>query len=330
MDINIMKLSLITCTYNPNTIIFNRLIEAIALLETDGLDVEWIVVDNNSTKPVEEQFDFTRLSIPVVHVIEKKPGLTSARVAGISAAKGNWAIFFDDDNEPFSDYLIQVNERIDASPKLMCFGPGKINVEFIGDVHSKWVQSKKEYFQEKDEPFTETNSLGWSNGFPQGTGQVVHKKILAEYVTQVKEGNFSVQDRTGKSLSSGGDVQIVLFTILKGYFAGVDPALQLNHLIEGRKATFKYIRRLVYGTASSYISAYNQVCIEKQLPLNYSSNTKLLKKIYHHFTFFKFSAFKRSAIVRFCNDMGQIKAPYNANKNKPEPFVLQIIDYILS
>jgi hypothetical protein len=66
------------------------------------------------------------------------------------------------------------------------------------------------------------------------------------------------------------------------------------------------------------------------LPLIYSSNAKLLKKIYHHFTFFKLEAFKKNALVRFCNNMGEIKAPYNANKNKSEPFVLKLIDSILS
>jgi glycosyltransferase involved in cell wall biosynthesis len=69
----IMSFSIITCSFNPNDLIFNRLIEAIALLETDGLDVEWIVVDNNSTNKLENTFDFSKVKINLEHVSEIKP-----------------------------------------------------------------------------------------------------------------------------------------------------------------------------------------------------------------------------------------------------------------
>lgn len=325
-----MTFSIITCTYNPNRAIFNRLITSIAQLNLDNIQAEWIIVDNNSKEKIENVFDFFEIEFPICHIVEKKQGLTNARITGINIARAKWVIFFDDDNEPSKNYLLNAKKRIEASPKLMCFGPGKINVEFIGSVNSKWVESKKHYFQEKDEVYNEITIPGWSNSYPQGTGQIVHENILREYVSKVVSGKYSMKDRTGKSLSSGGDVQIVLLAILKSYSVGVDPSLQLNHLIEGKKATFRYIRRLAYGTASSYICAYNQVFTKNQFTLYYSSNRKLLKKIFNHFTFYKYKSFSKNAVIRFCNDVGQIKGPYNVDNKKSEPYILKLLDNILS
>jgi hypothetical protein len=63
----------------------------------------------------------------------------------------------------------------------------------------------------------------------------------------------SALDRTGKALSSGGDIQIIWEAVKMGYAAGVAPSLIVNHLISTKKSNLKYIKRLHFGTSSSYL-----------------------------------------------------------------------------
>ena len=89
-------------------------------------------------------------------------------------------------------------------------------------------------------------------------GQVIRRDVAESYRRAVESGQLSATDRSGGSLSSAGDSQIVWQAINLGLAAGTHPDLKLLHLIPGSRSTIKYLRRLMFGCASSHYRARAQ------------------------------------------------------------------------
>jgi glycosyltransferase involved in cell wall biosynthesis len=253
-----MKISVIICTYNPDPAIFKRVLAAVSALDTNGLDLELVLIDNNSPEPVKEQFrsQLSEIPFPMKVVSEPRSGLTHARIAGYNNSCGDLLVFFDDDNEPESAYLQEVHKAFIAFPCIGVFGPGKINVAFLGNPPG-WIQFNKSYFQERKYNSTRFACTDdWMEFYPPGTGQSMRRQVFDQYHAQVMAGILSASDRKGSSLSSAGDVQLVFESIKLNMAAGVYPEMKLNHLIAERKSSLKYLRRLVFGMASSFPEAF--------------------------------------------------------------------------
>ncbi len=316
-----MTFSIITCTYNPNPIIFQRLIKAIAALKANRhFCYEWIIVDNNSNNKIKYTFNFSELLIPVLHVKEKKAGLTKARIAGTKAANGEWLIFLDDDNEPASNFLVELSKGIKENPQVNCWGPGNIDVEYIGKV-KKWFLNNKSYFQARNEETKFGHEKHMQPYYPIGTGLCIIKEAMLDYVKKIESDMYNVSDRTGRSLVSGGDTQIILNNQVNGGIAGKLKKLSLTHMIEARKANFKYLRKQKFWTAASYHMVLQQVysdfTIKQPTELNfYISDIYILAKRFYYEIKVKKRDF-RSAYLNTCGFLGEYYAPYFALKHKP-------------
>lgn len=322
-----MNFSIITCTYNPPQKIFNRLTKSIDDLEVpDNSKIEWLIIDNNSNPPLSEA-DYIREK-PFTRIIyEPKQGLTNARIRGISEAKYDWVVFFDDDNEPAKDYLIEIKNIILSNKKIACLGPGIINVEFIGNVKSNWVKNKKDEFQERCFVETQICKEPDCEFLPPGTGLIIKKDCLSSYLEKINSGKYTMTDRKGNSLISGGDTQMVLDILKQGFYSGIIPGMKLNHLISAKKAKRKYLLRLKYWTASSYIKVYNEVFIENQFNLEYVSNFKILKKIISILRVKRKEPFN-DILLTISDRLGEINARYIAGRIK-SPIILKIWERLI-
>ncbi len=248
-----MKISVITCTYNPDYRIISRTLAAVAALKRpDGMEVEYLLVDNNSSPAISQRSEFSEFlmqhSTWVRLIRELKPGLAHARIAGMQASTGEIIIFFDDDNEPEADYLIQLDALRRRYPEAGIWSPGNIWVDFIGRP-DRWTQAHAlEKLQEihLDEVKLSYNPHGFEY-IPYGTGMIVEREILEEYARLFLSGAYTASDRSGNSLTSVGDVQIVYTAPKFNKAVGRAPVLKLRHMISEGKSNFKYIRRLYYG-----------------------------------------------------------------------------------
>jgi hypothetical protein len=255
------SLSILICTYNPEKKIFHRTLKSVESLKIpEGVSVECIIVDNNSKthiEPLPYVQEFLKNCSWAKVIREPAQGLTFARIAAFQAAKNSFMVFVDDDNEVSSSYLKVLVDLFVKYPSVGAWGPGNVHVEFMGDV-SDWFSSNfKHVFQERH---VRNNEYGcvpetWTAFYPIGTGLAIRREILDRYRTEITNGNLSSLDRKGKSLSSGGDIQIVWEAIKMGYAAGVCPDLKVNHLIPDNRSTLKYVKRLTFGTASAYFPA---------------------------------------------------------------------------
>jgi hypothetical protein len=152
--------------------------------------------------------------------------------------------------------------------------------------------------------------------YPIGTGLCIKADAMMDYIDKVENSSYNVTDRTGKSLVSGGDTQIVLNNQNNGNYAGKLKNLKLNHLIEARKANFTYLRKQNYWTASSYLMVLKQVYedfdINYDITKNFSFKDVIwLLKIYYHAVKVE-KKDRDEAYLKVCKSLGEYNARYMA------------------
>lgn len=279
--------SIVVCSYNPEKEIFQRLLNAVLKFDEGDIEHEIIIVDNNSN-PCLQSLDYVNAFLikkkNASIIIEKTEGLTSARIAGIKHANFDWIVFFDDDNEPDFRYLDETAIFLKSNPKVGICGPGKVDVEFFeskATLKSEKIQNLFQYRNIKENLVENDLFNGKACAFPYGTGMVVKKDILLNYCKQVESGTYTLNDRKGKSLSSGGDTQILYTVIKMGYYAGTGALIKMKHLISSKKTTRKAIIKLLFSINVTHIIAYNEVFPEAKIKVSPVTNIECLKKIYN-------------------------------------------------
>lgn len=316
--------SIVICTYNPDVRLLERCIKAVASLDSTGLTTEVIIVDNNSTKPIEEYesvIEFGNKLSNFAVVKEERQGLLHARIRGIEHSKGRFIVFFDDDNEPFGDYLVQLHELIAAHPNVAAWGPGNVWVDFIDGIDDALKKDALPLFQERHEPHIAYACVrALQPCYPYGTGLAISRPCAQEYLKRASSNEFSLTGRQGQRLSSGDDTQMVLCCIAAGYAAGISPALKTNHIIPAKRANYAYMKKLTWGTLSAHDPSIKQVFPE--YPINFGKPLKTSGK-----TNFKIIRnYLKTALMgnpthtlKFIHDIGLLSSSYVA-LGKPQPW----------
>lgn len=248
------------CTYNPDERLLTRTLAAVEAqtIAATGA-VECVIVDNNSSRavaqlPVVASF-LGRCSSWARVIREPQPGLSYARIAAIDATTAPIVCFVDDDNEPAADYLRKALDILGEHPDIGAIGPGKVAVEFIDPVDAEFAQRFRPHFQEKDAGELTYGCVDatWKDYYPPGSCLTVRREVLAQYRAKYLAGALTASDRVGNALSSGGDTQIVWEAVKMKFAAGISPDLRIVHMIPAKRSTLAYMKRLCYGTASSYM-----------------------------------------------------------------------------
>jgi len=255
-----MKISVVICTYNSRHSILTKVLDA---LKGQTLDIscwELILIDNNSTTPVSQLVDLSWHPAASV-VVEQKPGLSHARVAGIQHSKANLVVFADDDNVLDQNYLERSYAFHQQHPQVGCFGGRSLPV----------------FDSEPPEWFAQTginlgcqdfgNELYVSNyaavnykiqqypeKAPIGTGMVILKEAFLAYKEEAASNPERMKlGRRGSSLSSGEDNDIILTLVKKGYEIAYVPSLVVHHLIPANRYSKEYLEKMAFESNRTWI-----------------------------------------------------------------------------
>jgi len=260
------QISVIICTYKPQREYFEPCLHAVAALDVSELNVEVVLVDNNSPEPIENQkyvSDFIQKS-NVKLIKETKQGLSYARIAGVANTTAPIVVFFDDDNAPASDYLQVVKKYFDTYSFLGILGPGNVEVVFNSPPLPNREHFLRGIFQEKHMKRFEYASVSEHSGvYPPGTGISMLRLVFDEYRQNLEKGNYKTTGRKGNSMTSSEDVQIVFTCVLKKLAVGTAPELYVKHLTPENRCTIKYVKRLRFGQIISFHTAIKEVLPEK-------------------------------------------------------------------
>jgi glycosyltransferase involved in cell wall biosynthesis len=114
-------------TYNRSKYLLETL-EAMCQLDCDGLNVEFVVVDNNSSDDTGEVIDSFANRLPLRHLFEPRPGKSCALNHALDTVElAEIVVFTDDDVAPRKDWLQQIAAACERWPEYEVFG-GKVEL----------------------------------------------------------------------------------------------------------------------------------------------------------------------------------------------------------
>lgn len=124
---NNTDISVIIATHNRAAML-REILESMVRLDREGLSVEFVVVDNNSSDHTKQVIESFTERLPVRYLLEPRPGQNCARNRALKDVElGRLVVFTDDDVEPRKDWLKAIVSISERWPEYSVFG-GKIYV----------------------------------------------------------------------------------------------------------------------------------------------------------------------------------------------------------
>jgi hypothetical protein len=214
---------------------------------------ELLLVDNASQTTLSTTTDLSWHPSGRV-VAEPELGLTSARLCGITEARGEILVFVDDDNVLASDYLQRALSLAERHPKIAVWGCGSYTPEWEQQPPIEFAPylaylavhvAPRDYWSRKAYDYA---------AMPAGAGLCVRIDVARHYATNVRNNpQRKLLGRTGAQLNGCEDFDLGLSAIDLGPATGVFRELSITHLMPASRAQENYLIRLVEGHAYSTV-----------------------------------------------------------------------------
>lgn len=263
-----MLISTITCTYNPDIARLKMVLDAlIGQQAIDPSSFEIIIVDNRSTPTVASQLP-DQYNERVRIVREETLGLTAARLCGLRNATAETILMVDDDNVLDPDYLSHVFDSFASRPRLGAIGGKAIPV--FKETPPNWFSIERYSLGCRD--LGETFEVGawpasgervYPRCAPIGGGMAIRRALFEAYDRAITGDSLRKSlDRTGNSLASGGDNDLVLTVLDNGFEVAYDPRLRMHHHIPAGRTTLEYLKRYQRDTNRTWVQvlAVHGIC----------------------------------------------------------------------
>jgi glycosyltransferase involved in cell wall biosynthesis len=242
------------CTYNGETRlpeVLERLRECYtytrrSLLDSESIDWEIIVVDNNSTdntvKVVRAYQTTWSSDCPLKLCFEPQQGLAFARQQAITNAKGKFIGFIDDDNLPNPEWVAAAYTFGQAHPQAGAFG-GLVLADCEGEVPEDFekVACFLSIVDRGANPFIYDRRQGL---LPPGAGLVVRRQAWCETVPN----RLFLAGRVGKFQLASEDLEALSYIQNGGWEIWYNPQMCIHHKIPPRRMERDYLLSIVRGT----------------------------------------------------------------------------------
>lgn len=244
--------SVIICCYNSSKRLGETL-KHLSVQQINNIPSEIIVVDNASTDNTafiaRQTWDAFGVNIPLRIINESKPGLSHAREAGINASSYSYIIFCDDDNWLEENYIATAFSIMESDSHIGASGGMGI---------AKTEIAAPDWFEECKRGYACGSALNYAgeltenNNWLVGAGLVMRKSAWIS----LKKAGFEtlLTDRTGTSLSSGGDLELCMALKLGGYKLWNDNRLVYQHFIPKERLTEEYFLKLIKGCSIANVT----------------------------------------------------------------------------
>ena len=240
------KVSVAICCFNSAKTIERTLVSVFTQNLKTGLTFEVILVNNGSTDDTKsiaatvwkrhKETNGNQITFRIID--ESRIGLSYARLRAAEESSSEIVIFCDDDNLLDADYVMIVVELFKSDERLgACGGIGE--PVFDNFQLPKWFEDLNITLawgpQGKCEGYLDTFTL-------YGAGMAIRRKILEQLI----DIGYSplLSDRSGDTLSSGGDDELTIWCKMMGYELYYCERLKFQHLIAKERVTQDYLKRL--------------------------------------------------------------------------------------
>jgi glucosyl-dolichyl phosphate glucuronosyltransferase len=225
--------SIVVCTYNRADSL-RATLGSLDGLDLAGLDVEAVIVDNNSSDATRAIFDRwrTNTALNARYHFEPCQGLSHARNAGVAIAHGGIVAFTDDDVTVDRSWIRELVEAFKATGAAAI--GGKILPEWSGPV-AHWLQPQLYSYlalvDHGESPIEMTSPRLYGANFA----------VRAEWLAKNKfDTNLG---RVGGNLRIGEDIALLAKIMEQGGKIFYWPKAVVHHRIEPERMTKAYFRR---------------------------------------------------------------------------------------
>jgi glucosyl-dolichyl phosphate glucuronosyltransferase len=242
-----LLIDIVICTYN-NAAMLDRVLQR--LVAQDASEIPWsvLVVENNCTDDTHHVIDqyLAAGDIPGLRAVtETTQGLTPARLRGVRETTAPWIAFVDDDCLLDRGWIRAATDFAIRHSDAAAFGGrvvpdwGVSPTPFL--VRYNWCYAAQDY-----------ESGPRQVEFLVGAGVVINRSALIETGWTLKQ---HLDDRIGRRLISGGDVEIALRLLGTGRPLWFAPDCVIHHAIPRHRTTIRYLAAMNRRLGASYIFA---------------------------------------------------------------------------
>jgi glycosyltransferase involved in cell wall biosynthesis len=271
-----------------------------------------VIVDNNSSPPLETRQCTEWAQHPLQVVREARQGQIFARVRGARATQAEVLVFVDDDNFLSPDYLACAREIARRHPGIGAFGG--IAEAMLERSPRPWQRALLPYLAVRDhgnEAITST-SLEFGPWEPIGAGLVVRRTALAFFLQTVDcPIDGQPLGRAADELLSGDDTLIAKSSIRAGFANSYQPGLRLQHFITCGRFRPAYLRRLIEGYGHSHVKM-QRLLDQRSSPPRARKVVATLRKAYKK----RISRDGRAGAIRWYGHVGQVAEHFGLRQDE--------------
>ncbi len=254
-------ISVIIATYNRAAIL-RQTLARMAVVERDGLAVEWVFVDNNSTDGTKELLFACKDKLPLKYLFEARPGKNCALNRALrEATLGEIVVFTDDDILPGKDWLRQIVAASERWGDFDIFG-GKIEVVWPAGRELQ-VPDKIKTVCYGHHDFGEESRVYPKNWHPFGGNFWVRRELL--------DGNCLFDETLGPRPSnriSGGESALLAKLEKQGHGMLYYPSAVVEHLIEAKETSSLALLKRGYrsGRGFAHLDGIKDASLHERAP----------------------------------------------------------------
>jgi cellulose synthase/poly-beta-1,6-N-acetylglucosamine synthase-like glycosyltransferase len=254
MNDNTPEITVIIVTYNPRKDLLAWALDSLEKQTLSKRQFEVIIVDNNSSPPIELPPLLQGRSLNLRLVQERQQGIMHARRAGILESTAELITFVDDDNHLAANYLEQSLNIAKAHQEIGAFG-GRAKGVFEAPLKN-WQEKLVRHLGVRDfgdEPIT-SNVHGWGPWEPIGAGMVVRTTIAQKFAQRLTTEPLCLHlGRAGLAQMSGDDALLSRTAYQLGWNCSYQPSLILQHYMKKERLTFNRICKTIEGHGRSEV-----------------------------------------------------------------------------
>jgi glycosyltransferase involved in cell wall biosynthesis len=219
------SVSVVVCTFNRAELL-GHCLASYSVLNKVPIDVEVIVVDNNSSDNTREVAEYwgKRLS-RFRYVLEERQGLSHARNRGLEVARGDYVYYIDDDVILDADFLVNSLRVIREVSPLIFGGPfapwyhyGRPNW-----FHDRYASSDLRYTTRRILP---------RGKFLTGCNFCIHRSLFEQF------GPFDPRlGMRGGQVGYGEETELQRAMQDEGVSIWFDPSLKMEHVVNPERLT---------------------------------------------------------------------------------------------
>jgi glycosyltransferase involved in cell wall biosynthesis len=264
-----LRLSAIVCTYRRS----DRLVHALESLCNQTMpreDYEILVVNNDPEvdlepvmQPLRERF-FGAAPDRLRLVVCPPRGLSFARNAGLSEARGRVCSFIDDDAIAQPEMLAHVAAAFESNPDIGVVG-GKILLKNPDPLPSWWRPEWRVYWSHFEPSYAVLTRIENWWEWPWGANWSARRGLL------LNVGGFRTQyGRRGNDFGGGEEVSLSSLARQVGMQVAIEPAAVVVHDVDPARFSLRHVRRTILAGMHANYQLQKDLCIPMQTTLHYT------------------------------------------------------------